>query len=117
MSTDVHLGDPTTDQTPCTQHLIFLSHHKADAGDAARIFADTARRLLTENTPQTAAASVSSRSGATKKQPLRHSWDDMSFRDQSNMSVRDHSGLGSSVRSGNRSARSPSMTRATMFAG
>mmetsp|Transcript_5410 Transcript_5410/g.16090 ORF Transcript_5410/g.16090 Transcript_5410/m.16090 type:complete len:445 (+) Transcript_5410:516-1850(+) len=27
-------------------HLAFLSHHKADAGDAARIFVDTARRLL-----------------------------------------------------------------------
>lgn len=27
-------------------HLAFLSHHKADAGDACRIFADTARRLL-----------------------------------------------------------------------
>jgi hypothetical protein len=27
-------------------HLAFLSHHKSDAGDAARIFADTSRRLL-----------------------------------------------------------------------
>eukprot|EP00316_Scyphosphaera_apsteinii_P011547 CAMPEP_0119319740 /NCGR_PEP_ID=MMETSP1333-20130426/50209_1 /TAXON_ID=418940 /ORGANISM="Scyphosphaera apsteinii, Strain RCC1455" /LENGTH=697 /DNA_ID=CAMNT_0007326225 /DNA_START=167 /DNA_END=2260 /DNA_ORIENTATION=+ len=28
------------------EHLAFISHHKADAGDAARIFCDTARRIL-----------------------------------------------------------------------
>lgn len=27
-------------------YLAFLSHHKADAGDAARIFVDTAKRLF-----------------------------------------------------------------------
>ena len=29
------------------RHIAFLSHHKKDTGDAARIFVDTARRLLT----------------------------------------------------------------------
>jgi len=32
------------------KHLAFLSHHKEDAGDGARIFLDTARRLLTNST-------------------------------------------------------------------
>ena len=35
-------------------HLMFLSHHKLDAGDAARIFCDTARRLLLEKAQERA---------------------------------------------------------------
>ena len=32
--------------TDGVSHLAFLSHHKGDAGDAARVFVDTARRIL-----------------------------------------------------------------------
>ena len=38
--------DISGDVTDGLHHLAFLSHHKADAGDAARIFVDTAKRLL-----------------------------------------------------------------------
>ena len=32
--------------TPQCKYLAFLSHHKADGGDAARVFVDTARRIV-----------------------------------------------------------------------
>mmetsp|Transcript_27827 Transcript_27827/g.79934 ORF Transcript_27827/g.79934 Transcript_27827/m.79934 type:complete len:685 (-) Transcript_27827:36-2090(-) len=41
----LHLVGNTNDRQ--IKHLAFLSHHKEDAGDGARIFLDTARRLLT----------------------------------------------------------------------
>lgn len=31
---------------PDSRHVAFVSHHKEDAGDAARIFCDTARRVM-----------------------------------------------------------------------
>ena len=43
----------STDGAPM-QHLGFISHHKMDAGDAARIFRDTSCRILTSNLDQVA---------------------------------------------------------------
>jgi hypothetical protein len=43
--------DPLVGESPLyrsQKHFGFLSHHKADAGDAARIFVDTARRIAKE---------------------------------------------------------------------
>ena len=39
------------------EYVAFLSHHKADAGDAARIFVDTARRLIDKRRSVSDAAS------------------------------------------------------------
>ena len=60
------------------EFLGFLSHHKVDAGDAARIFVDTARRLL-EQPPTDSAeqaspcADVRERSQRTSTTPTRSS--------------------------------------------
>lgn len=62
-------------QTKSTKWLAFLSHHKQDGGDAARVFVDTARRVF--NAPD---------GGATLAAISSSLQDDLIFLDSSNLS-------------------------------